>query len=96
MTYNTVNFSYHSAFAWTFSQIVSSIQAGNPLQTGMGKYQEGHRTAGHMVVVYGVHISEGDVFFIDPWDNSYHIYSYSQFVGGSYDGWIYDQTVYVS
>ncbi len=54
MTYNTVNFSYHSSFPWLFSEIVSSIQTGNPIEAGLSKYQEGHRIAGHMVGILGL------------------------------------------
>ena len=83
-----------------FSSIASYLHNGHAVQAGTGTYQNGVRTSGHMVVIYGAQFidnSSGSYFYIDyvdPWDGTSHHCLFSSFCNGTYNAHIYDQTVY--
>ena len=94
VTYNNYSYSYTYS-TWTFSQIATSIQQGNAVQTALGYYTSAGRNGGHMILIYEIHLSYNMVSFIDPGDGLSHTCGFSSLQNGSYNGGFYDQTVYL-
>lgn len=101
MTYGNVDF--RSTYSkWGYSEIVTSLVRGYPVQAAAGYYNWIIREGGHMVVIYMTQFidnSDGswmNLYYYDPWDGETHCCTYEAFCDASYNGRKYDQTVYVA
>ncbi len=101
VAYNTENFTSKGS-KWNFSQIVTSISHGYPVQAAAGYYTGIIRTGGHVVVIYMTQFidnssgTEAYIDYYDPWDGTNHHCTLDAFSDGSYNGRKYDQTIYVN
>lgn len=95
---------YYKSFTGTnsklsFSQIVSKLSAGYPVQAGMYHYTAGSYDGGHMLEIYKAEIVGADynIYYIDPSNGSRHVRDYELFVNDYvYTGYKYAETVYAN
>lgn len=86
---------------WSFSQIATSLGNDNPVLASAGYYSNGVRTGGHVVVIYLTQMIDSSsgtscyVKYIDPWDGASYYCTFDSFCDGSFNGRIYDRTVYI-
>lgn len=88
--------------AWSYGNIAASIYNGYGVIAAAGYYTNNVRQGGHAVVIYATQFVDGSsgsrfyISYIDPWDGTRNQCLYSSFCDGTYNGRIYDGTVYVS
>ncbi len=78
----------------SFVQLQMEVDYSNATIATAGYYNNGVRTGGHAVVIYGYYISGTDEYILyhDPLDNTTHTCLYSDFCDGSYNSAIYEHT----
>jgi len=82
-------------FPWTMASIRNEIMNNNKALIVLGGYyNNGQRTSGHFVTIDAVYQTSNYIRYKDPWDATQHWVSYTQFSNGSYNGRVYEETVY--
>lgn len=83
------------------SQIESHIYRRYPVAAAAGYYTGTTRTSGHVVVIYGVHYTEGpqgiihNIMYTDPANGRVYTCTYNNFCNGNFNGRKYDGTIFV-
>lgn len=100
ISYDKKTFSYIIE-PWSYNQIVASLKNGYAVQAGAGTYSGSTRVSGHRVVINNAQFipefpgAAEYIDYQDPWDGKTHHCTFASFCDGSYNGRIYDQTVFV-